>query len=175
MSDTKSIRSVKNWVMRCWHGYLSGARCRWFAYGPADATATPSSLASFKSRMVLPFLCRLTQTVSKSNCQEGSDTNFVSLTVRIDGLSDVTLIVTVICGLQTQKFCFWRALLMYLCEYSLLLPVLLLFFWSYYELGQVPQKSVFGIIVADILHTRCRSCRPAHRVRALKGMHATGS
>ena len=23
----------------CWHGYLSGARCR-LAYGPADATAT---------------------------------------------------------------------------------------------------------------------------------------
>ena len=29
-------------VMRCWHGYryLSAARCKWFAYGPADATAT---------------------------------------------------------------------------------------------------------------------------------------
>jgi len=25
--------------VRCWHGYLSAARCRWFAYGPADATA----------------------------------------------------------------------------------------------------------------------------------------
>jgi len=30
----------------------SGARCKWFAYGPADATATPSSLASLKSRFV---------------------------------------------------------------------------------------------------------------------------
>jgi len=29
----------KNWVMRCWCGYLSAARCRLFAYGPADATA----------------------------------------------------------------------------------------------------------------------------------------
>ena len=29
----------KNWVVRCWRGYLSGARCR-LAYGPADATAT---------------------------------------------------------------------------------------------------------------------------------------
>ena len=28
-----------NWVMRYWHGYLSGTRCKWFAYGPADATA----------------------------------------------------------------------------------------------------------------------------------------
>ena len=35
----KGIRPVKNWVMRCWHGCLSGARCR-LAHGPADATAT---------------------------------------------------------------------------------------------------------------------------------------
>jgi len=40
------------WVMRCWHSYLSRARCKWFAYGPADATATPSSLASLKSKLV---------------------------------------------------------------------------------------------------------------------------
>jgi len=33
-------------------GYLSGVSCKWFAYGPADATATLSSLASVKSRMV---------------------------------------------------------------------------------------------------------------------------
>ena len=32
-------RPVKNWVVGCWRGYLSGARCR-LAYGPADATAT---------------------------------------------------------------------------------------------------------------------------------------
>ena len=42
----KSIRPVKNWVMRCWRGYLSGARCKWFAYSPAGATTIPSSLAS---------------------------------------------------------------------------------------------------------------------------------
>ena len=29
-------KKTKNWVVECWHGYLSGARCR-FAYGPADA------------------------------------------------------------------------------------------------------------------------------------------
>jgi len=28
----------KTRVVGCWHGYLSGARCR-LAYGPADATA----------------------------------------------------------------------------------------------------------------------------------------
>ena len=31
--------TCKKRVVRCWHGYLSGARCR-LAYGPADATAT---------------------------------------------------------------------------------------------------------------------------------------
>jgi len=34
--------ACKNWVMRCCYGYLSEARCRLFAYGPADATAMPS-------------------------------------------------------------------------------------------------------------------------------------
>jgi len=48
----KSIRPVNNWVMRCWRGYLSEMRCKWFAYGPADATATPSSFGSLKSRLV---------------------------------------------------------------------------------------------------------------------------
>ena len=40
----------KNWVVGCWHGYLSGVRCR-LAYGADDATAT-LSLASVKSRLV---------------------------------------------------------------------------------------------------------------------------
>jgi len=49
----KSICPVKTiWLMRCWHGYLSGTRCKWLACGPADATAIPSSLASLKSRLV---------------------------------------------------------------------------------------------------------------------------
>jgi len=33
LGGRKGIRPVKNWVVGCWHGYLSGA------YGPADATA----------------------------------------------------------------------------------------------------------------------------------------
>jgi len=33
------------------------------AYGPADATVTPSSIASLKSKMVLPFWYWLTQVV----------------------------------------------------------------------------------------------------------------
>jgi len=55
--------ACKSWVMRCWHGCLSGTSCRWFAYGPADSIATPSSLTSLKSRMVQPFCCWLTQIV----------------------------------------------------------------------------------------------------------------
>jgi len=39
LGGRKGIRPVKIWVVGCWHGYLSGVRCR-FAYGPADATAT---------------------------------------------------------------------------------------------------------------------------------------
>jgi len=46
--------ACKNWAMRCWRGYLSAARCKWFAYGPADATATPSSLALLKSGWFKP-------------------------------------------------------------------------------------------------------------------------
>ena len=49
----------KNWVISHWHGYLSQARCKWFAYRPADATATPSSFASLKSRLIYPFWCGL--------------------------------------------------------------------------------------------------------------------
>ena len=39
LGGRKGIRPVKNRVVGCWHGYLSGARCR-LAYGPADATVT---------------------------------------------------------------------------------------------------------------------------------------
>jgi len=36
---------------------------KWGAYGPADATATPSCLASLRSRLVSPFWCWLIQVV----------------------------------------------------------------------------------------------------------------
>ena len=39
LGGRKGIRPVKNWAVGCWHGYLSGARCK-LAYVPADATAT---------------------------------------------------------------------------------------------------------------------------------------
>ena len=38
--------ACKNWLMRCWCGYLSVARRRLFAYGPADATASKNPIIS---------------------------------------------------------------------------------------------------------------------------------
>jgi len=38
--------ACKNGVMRCWCGYLSGVRCRLFAYVPADATASLNPVIS---------------------------------------------------------------------------------------------------------------------------------
>jgi len=46
LGGRKGIRSVKNWVVGCWRGYLCGARCR-LVYSPADATATQSLTVSF--------------------------------------------------------------------------------------------------------------------------------
>jgi len=59
---------AKKWVIRWWQlGYLSGARCKWFVYGPADATATSSSLGSLKSTPVEPFWCQLSGVVLERN------------------------------------------------------------------------------------------------------------
>jgi len=63
LGGRKGIWPVKKLVVQYLHGYLPGARCKWSAYGPTDATATPSSLAPVKSRMIylsgasLPRLC----------------------------------------------------------------------------------------------------------------------
>ena len=40
LGGRKGIQPVKNWVVRCWHGYLSGARCRLAYATETDATAT---------------------------------------------------------------------------------------------------------------------------------------
>jgi len=53
--------ACKKWAIRCWHGYLSRARCKWFPCGPAVAAASPSGVASLKSRLVWPFWCQLMQ------------------------------------------------------------------------------------------------------------------
>ena len=46
LGGRKGIRPVKNSVVWCWRGYLSGAMCR-LAYGPADATATHCGKSCF--------------------------------------------------------------------------------------------------------------------------------
>jgi len=51
---------------------MSRARCKRFVYDPADATATPSSLAPVKSKNDLPFWCRLTQVVPEKRPLNGS-------------------------------------------------------------------------------------------------------
>jgi len=59
--------------MKCC-GYLSGARHRLFAYGPADATAIPkppTSLATFKFRLVLPYWYWLTKVVLEKRLLNG--------------------------------------------------------------------------------------------------------
>ena len=61
LGGRKGIRSVKNWVVGCWYGYLSGARCR-LAYGPADATAT-DCLCFSKIQIGFTFWYRLTWVV----------------------------------------------------------------------------------------------------------------
>jgi len=63
--------ACKKRVVGCWRGCLSGAWCR-LAYGPADATATLSlSLASVKSRLVLPFWYRPTRVVPEKGPLNG--------------------------------------------------------------------------------------------------------
>ena len=54
----KGVQPVKNWVVGCWHGYLSRAQCR-LAYGLSDDTATQCLLL----RLVLPFWYQFTRVV----------------------------------------------------------------------------------------------------------------
>jgi len=63
----------KNWVLRCWCGYLSGASadCLHLVQLMPLHPKTPSSLASFESRLVLPFWCWLTQVVLENRPLNG--------------------------------------------------------------------------------------------------------
>jgi len=55
-SVRKSIQRIKNWLMTCWHGYLSGVRRKWFAYGPVDASVTPIISFFIKIHNTLTFM-----------------------------------------------------------------------------------------------------------------------
>jgi len=52
LGSRKGMWPVKNWVVGCWSGYLSGARCR-FAYAQLMSLSLTVSCSS-KSRLVLP-------------------------------------------------------------------------------------------------------------------------
>jgi len=72
LGSRKSTRPVKIRLVGCWRGYVSGARRR-LEYGPADATATHCllSLASVKSRLVLPLWYWLTRVVPENGPLNG--------------------------------------------------------------------------------------------------------
>jgi len=58
----EGIRPVKNWVVGCWRGYLSGVRCR-FAY--AQLMPLPLTISCYsKSRLALPSWFYLSRTSS---------------------------------------------------------------------------------------------------------------
>jgi len=67
--------ACKNWVMRCSCGYLSGLRCRFFAYGPADATASQNPTIScpiyIQTGFTFLVLYRLTQVVLEKKLLNG--------------------------------------------------------------------------------------------------------
>jgi len=56
-------------VVGYWRGYLPAARCKLFAYDRVDVTATPSSLAPVKSRMVSLSATGLPRLSWKKGCQ----------------------------------------------------------------------------------------------------------
>jgi len=62
----------KNWVMRCWCGYLSEAKCRLFAYGPADATASQNPIIRYDTRCY--FNVRSKADISQLNLPHGRST-----------------------------------------------------------------------------------------------------
>ena len=43
--------------VRCWRGYLSGVRCRLFAYSPADAAASQNPIISCLIQIQIGFTC----------------------------------------------------------------------------------------------------------------------
>ena len=72
LGGRKGIRPVKNWVVRCWRGNLSGARCRLATcIWPSWCHCHSLSLASVKSRLVLPFWYRPTRVVPEKGPLNG--------------------------------------------------------------------------------------------------------
>jgi len=101
--------ACKNWVVRYWRGYLSGTRCKWFAYGPADAITTLSSLAPVKSRLVYLFGAGLLRLSWKKRllhrCSSSSSSSWWSWSTGSSQLSTSTCSRGKCCGRElTQDF-----------------------------------------------------------------------
>jgi len=69
LGGKKGIRPVKNRVVGCWHGYLSGARCRLACSSWCHCHSL--TLASVKFRLVLPFWYWLTLVVPEKGPLNG--------------------------------------------------------------------------------------------------------
>jgi len=74
-------------VMRCCCGYLSGARCRLFAYGPADALLpkTHHLLLHLNLRLILLFWYQLAQVVMEKRPLNGCSISSVLLPNSAEG------------------------------------------------------------------------------------------
>ena len=83
--------------MRCWHSCLSGARCKWFAYGPSDATATPSSLALLIIQIGFTFLVPV-----YTGCLAKGDVKLVSVCVLYKYMSSA------VSGCKTTAVARWQ-------------------------------------------------------------------
>jgi len=60
---------IVGWALgRAFGDEVLAVRCKWFAYGPADASATLSSIVLLKSRMVYPFAAGLPRLIWKRSC-----------------------------------------------------------------------------------------------------------
>jgi len=74
--------ACRNWVMRCWCGYLSGARYRLLACGSATAPENPWSFASFKPKTGFTFLLLAYSVVLEKRLLNGCcSSNFLLLNI----------------------------------------------------------------------------------------------
>jgi len=104
--------ACKNWVVRYWHGCLSGVRCKWFACGSADATAITPPPSNRHHR-------------SNGDCLEGKRENYQ--------VCSVQYCVQQLCTAQCAHI--WTDLTVLWIQFCLTGPILLcldLFFCMYY-------------------------------------------
>jgi len=88
--------ACKNWLVRYWHLYLSGARCKWFV--SSWRHGHPIISCSSKIQNGLPFWCWLTQVV----LEKGHYTDVVVLVVR-NNVSDSVLCL--LAGTSQSRSC----------------------------------------------------------------------